>query len=160
MSLVFVVLLAMGAPSVSAGPSQGALPLPTAAKATGELSDGERLFQGLWQLRSDGSAMTTGTLSIDGRAFSAETIHGRYAGYMSIRSDTSPAQIDFTIQNCECKFDGMTSAGIYYEDDGTIVFATTAPGEPRPEAFTGLDETKVMIERATPVGRQGEMPRS
>jgi uncharacterized protein (TIGR03067 family) len=119
------------------------------AKATGDLSDAERLFQGAGRLKSDGSAMTTGTLSIDGRDFSADTIHGQFAGYVSIRSDTSPAQIDFTIQGCECKFDGMASTGIYRMDGDTIVFATTAPGEPRPKAFTGLDETKVMMVRAT-----------
>lgn len=61
---------------------------------------------------------------------------------------------------CECKYKGMTSTGIYYEDDGTIVFAAPVPGEPRPKAFTELDETRVMLERATrPVERDGEKPR-
>jgi hypothetical protein len=91
-------------------------------------------------------------LRIDDRDFSADTVHGSYTGHVSIRSDTSPAQIDFTIEDCACKFEGMTSAGIYYEDDGTIVFASPAPGEPRPEAFAGLDEAKIMLERATRPG--------
>ena len=96
------------AEAVDAAP-KGASPPPAPAKATGELTDGERLFQGLWQLTSYGSGART---------------------------------------------------GIYYEDGGTIVFATPAPGEPRLEAFTGLDEAKVMIERATrPVEGDGEKPR-
>ena len=35
-----------------------------------------------------------------------------------------------------------------------------APGEPRPKAFTGLDETRVVLVRATrPVEGDGEKPR-
>jgi len=139
--------------------SKGASPPPPPAKATGELTDGERLFQGIWQLNSHGSGARTGTLRIDDRDFRADGVHGWYVGYVSIRSDTSPAQVDFTIEDCECKFKGMTSTGIYYEDGGTIVFATPAPGEPRLTAFTGLDETRVMLERATrPVEGDGEKP--
>jgi hypothetical protein len=140
--------------------SKGASPPPAPAKATGELTDGERLFQGVWQLHSYESDIRTGTLRIDDRDFRADTVHGSYVGYVSIRSDKSPAQVDFTIEGCECKFDGMTSTAIYYEDDGTIVFAAPAPGEPRPKAFTGLDVTRVMLERATrPVEGDGEKPR-
>ena len=152
MNLIVVMMLGIGVPSIATGLAEVndvAEPVRAEAKATGELTDGERLFQGVWQLNSDGSGIRTGTLRIDDRDFRAETVHGSYVGYVSIRSDRSPAQVDFTIEDCECKFDGMTSTGIYYEDDGTIVFAVPAPGEPRPEAFTGLDETKVMIERAS-----------
>lgn len=147
------------AEAVDAAP-KGASPPPAPAKATGELTDGERLFQGVWQLSSPESDFRTGMLRIDDRDFRADTVHGSYVGYVSIRSDTSPAQIDFTIERCECKFDGMTSTAIYYEDDGSIVFAAPAPGEPRPKAFTGLDVTKVMLERATrPLEGDGEKPR-
>ena len=140
--------------------SEGESPPPAPAKATGELTDDERLFQGVWQLSSPESDFRTGMLRIDDRDFRADTVHGSYVGYVSIRSDTSPAQIDFTIERCECKFDGMTSTAIYYEDDGSIVFAAPAPGEPRPKAFTGLDVTKVMLERATrPLEGDGEKPR-
>ncbi len=79
-------------------------------------------------------------MRIDDRDFRADGVHGRYVGYVSIRSDTFPAQIDFTIEDCECRFEGMTSTGIYYEDDGTIVLAGPAPGDPRPKAFTRLNE--------------------
>jgi hypothetical protein len=165
MGLVVVMMLGIWVSSIATGFAEVddvAEPVRagTPAKATGELTDGERLFQGDWQLNNYGSGTSTGTLRIDDRDFRADTVHGSYVGYVSIRSDTSPAQVDFTIENCECKFDGMTSAGIYYEDDGTIVFAAPAPGEPRLKAFTGLDETRVMLERATrPVEGDGEKPR-
>lgn len=148
-----------GAEAEEADAASRAASSPSPAKATGELTDGERLFQGVWQLTSYESGIRTGTLRIDDRDFHADTVHGSYAGYVSIRSDPSPAQVDFTIEGCKCKFDGMTSAGIYYEDDGSVVFAVPAPGEPRPEAFTGLDETRVMLERATrPVEGGSEEP--
>jgi hypothetical protein len=126
--------------------------------ATGGLTEAEKRFQGDWKLSSHGSGFATGTLRIDDREFRADTVHGSYVGRVSIRADTAPAQLDFTIEDCGCKFDGMTSAAIWREeDDGTIVFAAPAPGEPRPQAFAGLDETKFMIQRATrPVEGDGE----
>ena len=67
-------------------------------------------------------------------------MHGRYAGSVSIRSDTSPAQIDFTIEDCECKFKGKTSTGIYREEAGALLLASPEPGDRRPEAFTKRNE--------------------
>ena len=58
-----------------------------------------------------------------------------YEGYVTIRDDTSPAQIDFTIEDCFCEYKGETSSGIFYEDDGTIVIAAPRPGAPRPTRF-------------------------
>ena len=129
------------------------------AKATGELTDGERLFQGVWQLNSYGSGARTGTLRIDDRDFRADAVHGSYVGYVSIRSDTSPAQIDFTIEDCECKFKGMTSTGIYHEDDGTIVLASPAPGDARPKAFTKPNEMWRMHPLDPATEGDGEKPR-
>jgi len=118
-------------------------------EATGELTDGERLFQGAWQLSSYESGGRSGTLHIAERGFVAESVHGRYEGYVTIRPNKNPSQLDFTIESCDCSFIGMTSQGIYYEDDGTIVFMAPAPGEPRPQGFTDVDETSVILERAT-----------
>ncbi len=132
MRLIFVVMLGLGVPFIAGEPPP--------SKPTGELADGERLFQGVWQLNGYESDKSLGTLRIDKRDFSADGVHGAYAGYVSIRSDTSPAQIDFTIEDCECKYKGMTSTGIYYEDEGSIVFAGPAPGDPRPEGFTRPNE--------------------
>ncbi len=109
-------------------------------RATGELTAGERLFQGSWQMRSYESDAATGTLVIDRRDFQADGVHGLYTGYLSVRADLSPAEVDSTIEECDCKFEGMTSRGIFYEDDEGFVIAAPAPGEPRPAAFTRMDE--------------------
>ena len=152
MHLVVAMMLGVCMPSGAAG-------LAEVDEAARELTAGERLFQGVWQLHSHESGKSSGTLRIDDRDFRADTVHGSYVGTVTIRSETSPAEIDFTIE-CDCKFDGMTSAAIYYEENGTIVFAAPAPGEPRPEAFTGLDLNRVMLERATrSVEGDGEEPR-
>jgi len=130
-----------------------------------DLTDAERGFQGVWQLRSDGSGSDTGTLRIDGRAFSAETIHGSYQGHVSIRPDASPPQIDVTVVGCDCNLEGKTSQGIFRrEQDGSVVFAWPAPDEPRPTSFDGLDGSRFLIERATRVverrgGGDGATPR-
>jgi hypothetical protein len=139
--------------------SKGASPPAAPAKAPGELTDGERLFQGVWQLNGYESDTRTGTLRIDDRDFRADGVHGWYVGYVSIRSDTSPAQVDFTIEDCECKFKGMTSTGIYFEDDGTIIFAAPAPGGPRPKAFTRLDEMLRLRSLDPATEGDGEKPR-
>jgi hypothetical protein len=117
------------------------------------------LWEGVWQLNGYESDKRTGTLRIDDRDFRADGIHGWYVGYVSIRSDTSPAQVDFAIEDCECKFKGMTSTGIYYEDDGTIVFAAPTPGEPRPKAFTRLDEMLRLRPLDPATEGDGEKPR-
>ena len=125
----------------------------TTTGATGdESTDVDRRFQGGWELRSAGSGSSTGTLRIEGRAFEADTVHGSYQGTLAIRPDASPAQIDVTVERCDCNLLGKTSEGIYrQEDDGTIVFAWPAPDEPRPTSFDGLDASRHMIERATRV---------
>jgi hypothetical protein len=63
-----------------------------------------------------------------------------YAGYVSIRAETSPAQIDFTIEDCDCDYAGSTSRGIYYEDEGSLVLAAPPPGTPRAENFERQDD--------------------
>ena len=132
MHLIVVLMLRMMVPSVAEPPSPP-------VKATGELTEGERRFQGLWRMHHFESDAVMGTLRIDDRDFHADGVNGRYEGYVSIHSDASPARIDFTIEDCGCKFEGMTSTGIYYEDNDTLVFAGPAPGDARPDAFAGLD---------------------
>lgn len=135
-----LLLLALLSLSTHWADDEKVSPPPAPLKATGELTDGERLFQGAWRLGEYKNDAHLGTMRIDGRDFSADSVHGDYTGYVSIRSGTSPAQVDFTIEDCECKFEGMTSTGIYYEDDGAIVFAGPAPGDPRPDAFNKPNE--------------------
>jgi hypothetical protein len=105
-------------------------------RATGELTTAERLFQGRWQSYVYASDTRDWIIEIDGRDFRAE---GRgdewYTGYVTIRPGASPAQIDFTIEGCDCNYIGSTSRGVYYEDEGSIVMASPPPGDPRPEGF-------------------------
>lgn len=135
MSLIFLTVLVATAPTATAMSATA----PQAAS----------LFQGDWQLASFDSGIRTGTLHVDGREFRAAGIHGKYQGTITVRADTSPTQVDFTIRHCDCKFEGETSAGIFYAERGALVFASPAPGEPRPESFDDLDPTQVMVERAT-----------
>lgn len=125
------LMLALAGTGVSAVDAE-----PTAA---------ETLFQGAWDYRSLASDQSLGTLRVEGREFVADVIHGTYTGSVTTRPETSPPQVDFTIA-CECMFDGKTAAAIYREEDGTIVFATRAPGEPRPTSFADLEpETHEII---------------
>ena len=127
-----------------------AAPAPALAPAPGPADPGcEHLFQGDWQLSSVESGIGTGTLHVDGRKFRASNVHGEYKGTIAVRSDASPAELDFTIRECGCIFEGMTAAAIFYEEAGGIVFAAPAPGEARPTSFEGLDLEKILLERAT-----------
>jgi uncharacterized protein (TIGR03067 family) len=126
-----------------------ALIIATAPAAPSPVPSPESLFHGDWQLTSSESGNTTGTLQVDGREFRAVGVNGTYEGTITVRTDTSPAQIDFTIRSCNCKYKGETSAGIFYEEAGGLVLASAVPGEPRPESFDDLDPAEVMVQRAT-----------
>ncbi len=101
-----LLLLALLSLSTHWADDEKASPPPAPPKANGELTDGEKLFQGGWRLGEYKNDAHLGTMRFDGRDFSADSVHGDYVGYVSIRSDTSPAQVDFTIEDCECKFKG------------------------------------------------------
>lgn len=107
--------------------------------------------EGAWSLVGLNTGRDDGKLTIDGDAFIAETIHGQHSGTVAIRPGTTPAEIDFTITECDgCIFEGDTSRGIYrLEEDGTFVLVAPGPGAPRPTTFEGLDDGDFMIERAT-----------
>jgi uncharacterized protein (TIGR03067 family) len=112
-------------------------PPPNPPKATGELSDGEKLFQGEWRLGAGGNDDFLGKLEIDGRDFRHEGVHGKHSGYVTIRADKEPAEIDFTIEDCGgCNHQGKTSAGIYQRDGGVLIFNGPVPGDPRPQDFS------------------------
>ena len=60
-----------------------------------------------------------------------------YKGYIVIRTDEEPAQLDFVIESYE---EVRTSAGIFYWDGETLVVRAPVPGEPRPLEFKGDDK--------------------
>lgn len=118
-------------------------PPPAPPKATGALTVAEEFFQGTWQAYEYKPDTPSWRLRVNGRSFHAEG-GGQpgewYAGYVSIRTQTSPAQIDFTIEDCDCSYEGATTRGIYYEDEGNIVMAAPPPGMPRAKNFKQMGE--------------------
>ena len=141
--LLFTILL-VAAPFIAAETE----PEPTAAgtdnppKATGPLSPEEEKFQGTWR---DGY-----TIVVEGREFCADTQPGEwYEGYIVIRPDEEPAQLDFVIvvQSGEPNF--TTSKGIFRWDEESIVVSAPPPGDARPKTFETGDRpmTKMRLER-------------
>ena len=107
-------------------------------KATGPLSAEEEKFQGTWK---DGY-----TITFEGRDFCADTKHPGewYEGYIVIRTDEEPAQIDFVLEECAGGCNGQTSKGIFYWDGETIVVVAPPPGEARPQDFE-VEEKDVLV---------------
>ncbi len=129
MRILLLTVLLAGAPFIAAEtepepPSDADKP----KKATGPLSPQEAKFQGTWKPNY--------TIVIEGRDFCADTQPGEwYEGYIVIRTDEEPAQIDFVIEECACGFKGETSKGIFYSDVETIVVVAPPPGKARPQDF-------------------------
>ena len=70
-----------------------------------------------------------------------------YSGTFTINSQTSPKQIDLTIEECSYSpFIGETSLGIYEIEDNTLTFAGCEPGENvRPTTFSTEGNPRVYI---------------
>ena len=112
------------------------------AKPKGPLTELEQSLQGTWRIGY--------TVIIEGRDFCADTQPNEwYEGYIVIRPDTEPPQIDFVIEDCggPCSFIGKTSEGIFYLDDGVLVAHNPPPGNPRPKNFEEKEPTRLHFER-------------
>ena len=106
-------------------------------KGTGPLSPMEARFQGTWKPGY--------TIVIEGRDFCADTQPGEwYEGYIVIRTDEEPAQIDFVIEDCACDFRGAASAGIFRREGEAIVVASAVPDNARPQDFKRNEQEVVM----------------
>ncbi len=135
MRILLLTILLVGAPFMAVetepeSPSNTDNP----KKATGPLSAQEVKFQGTWK----GGY----TVTFEGRDFCADTKKPGewYEGYIVIRTDEEPAQLDFVIEEDASGFNGNTSAGIFYWDGETLVVRAPVPGEPRPQEFKGDDK--------------------
>ena len=129
MRILLLTILLVGAPFMAVE-TEPEPPASNAArpKPTGPLSPQEAKFQGTWK--------PSYTIVIEGRDFCADTQPGEwYEGYIVIRTDEEPAQIDFVIEECACGFKGETSKGIFYSDGETIVVVAPPPGKARPQDF-------------------------
>jgi uncharacterized protein (TIGR03067 family) len=152
MRILLLTILLVGAPFMAAETE----PEPPASnadnpKATGPLSAVEAKFQGTWK--------TGYTIIIEGRDFCADTQPGEwYEGYIVIRPDEEPAQIDFVIEECPgCSFKGQASTGIFYFDGETPVVVAPPPGEARPKDFKTVEGEPRPVMRLKSDG-QSEFP--
>jgi len=140
MRILLLTILLVGAPFMAAETE----PEPPASnadnpKATGPLSAQEAKFQGTWK---DGY-----TIIIEGRDFCADTQPGEWCeGYIVIRTDEEPAQIDFVIEeNASGPNGNNTSKGIFYFDGETIVVLAPPPGKARPQDFEKTNDPMVRM---------------
>ncbi len=104
MRILLLTILLVGAPfmAVETEPEPPASDADNPKKTTGPLSPLEAKLQGTWRPGY--------TIVIDGRDFCADTQPGEwYEGYIVLRTDEEPAQLDFVIESYD---DFRTSAGI------------------------------------------------
>jgi uncharacterized protein (TIGR03067 family) len=100
------------------------------------LSEAQSKVQGPWQAYDFGANTKTWKIRFDERNFHAAAgTDDWYEGRIVLRPDEDPAQIDFAIDDCRCSYKGMTSNGIYYWDDDSLVIAAPQPGSQRPKKF-------------------------
>lgn len=115
-------------------------------KATGPLSPPEERFQGDWKAYGLESHRLEYAMTFEGRDFHVRARPDDkdrdewYEGYIVLRTDEEPAQIDFVIlvQSGERKL--ATSQGIFHFDGDTIVVKAPERGESRPRDFESVDE--------------------
>ncbi len=113
-------------------------------KATGPLSSQEERFQGDWQAHGFDSKRLEYAMTFEGRSFRAQARPDekdrdeRYEGYIVIRTDVEPAQIDFVVLDASGK-PGRISKGIFRFDGETIVLKAPEHGLPRPRDLESGD---------------------
>ncbi len=117
-------------PAVSTPAIAEEAPATRASSAGGEVEK----WQGFWQAYEYGARAWT--IRIDGDSF-----HGVlgeddwYQGRIEIRDQTSPAEIDFHIEECRCSYQGQASEGIFQWSGESILLAAPQPGASRPTVF-------------------------
>ncbi|ANM30906.1 hypothetical protein ABI59_16975 [Acidobacteria bacterium Mor1] len=138
LTLLLLAALGHAAPVMAEEPKPR--PKATAAdRPAGPLTPEERRFMGVWR---DGY-----TLVFDGRDFCADTQPGEwYEGFIRIRTDVEPAQLDFVILVQSGQPNGNTSEAIFRWDGDTIEVLAPSPGSPRPPAFAEKTEGLVRLE--------------
>ncbi len=133
MRILLLAILLVGAPFMA--PEEPPASNADKPKATGPLSAQELKFQGDWQAYDVKTNKKSYKMKFEVRDFRADVGDEWYEGYIAIRTDEEPAQLDFMIEDCHCGFKGRASTGIFYWDGETIVVSAPAPGDARPEEF-------------------------
>lgn len=135
MRILLATTLLVGAPFLAADTE----PEPP-ARATGPLSTQEASFQGDWKAYDLESNRLEYTMTFEGREFRARArpdekdSDERYEGYIVIRPDVEPAQIDFVVLTASGEA-GRISKGIFYFDGETVIIKAPESGLPRPRDF-------------------------
>ena len=135
MRILLLAILLVGPPCMAADTE----PEPP-ARATGPLSPQEERFQGDWKAYGFESNRLEYAMTFEGRGFRARARPDekdrdeRYEGYIVIRTDAEPAQIDFVVLN-ESGEPGRISKGIFYFDGETVIIKAPESGLPRPRDF-------------------------
>ncbi len=149
MRILLLAILLVGAPSMAADTE----PEPSAnnaapPKATGPLSPEEERFQGDWKAYDlFKSNRLEYAMTFDGRDFHARARPDDkdrdewYEGYIVLRTDVEPAQIDFVVLDPSGE-PGRISKGIFYFDAETVIMKAPEHGLPRPRDFEGDDKGK------------------
>ncbi len=140
MRILLLAILLVGAPFMAADtepepPANNAVP----PKATGPLSPQEETFQGDWKAYDFEKNRLEYAMTFEGRDFHVRARPDdkdrdeRYEGYIVIRTDEKPAQIDFVV--LDSGKPGRISKGIFYFDGETITVKAPEHGLPRPRDF-------------------------
>jgi hypothetical protein len=117
-------------------PQQSADPVVAQESSTDPLTDAEERLQGQWQAYAYGTEFKHYEISFDKRQYRADGEAGDwYTGRIDVRDESEPAQLDFVIEDCECKYKGMTSLSIFRWEGAYMVMAGPEPGADRPEDF-------------------------
>ncbi len=116
---------------------------------TGPLTATEQRLQGRWHAYGYGAAYKAYTLDFQERRFEAEGEAGDwYKGWIAVREQAVPAELDFVIEACACKYEGMVSQAIYRWDGETLVMAAPAPESDRPAIFDESTGEMMQLRRA------------
>ena len=144
MRTLLLMILLVGPPLVAT--TEPKPPATVTDRPTGPLSAAEERFQGDWKAYDFDSNRLEYAMTFEGRAFRArvrpddKNRDERYEGYVVIRPDEQPAQIDFVILVPPGEREPKTSKGIFYVDGETIVMRAPHFGEPRPRDFKNDDK--------------------
>lgn len=147
MRMLLLTLLLVGVPLMAAetGPEPPANDAD-GSKATGPLSPQEEKFQGDWKACDVKSNRLEYAMTFEGRDFRARARPDDlsrdewYEGYIVIRTDVEPAQIDFVILVQSGQRGLRISKGIFSFDGETIIVKAPEHGLPRPRDFKSDDK--------------------
>ena len=151
MRILLLTILLVGAPFMAADTEpEPPADKPAPPKATGPLAPEEERFQGDWKAYSLEKNRLEYAMTFEGRDFRARArpddkdSDERYEGYVVIRPDEKPAQIDFVVLDSLGVRVSRISKGIFYLDGETIIVVSPVPGNARPQDFKRNDQWVVM----------------